>query len=218
MNCIDSLAARWLALHGELDEQGVTLLAVSKYHSGEAVAELAELGQVDFGESRPQALRDRAEKFPDLNWHMIGPLQKNKAKYVGRHAAVWHSLCDIEVAEAVAKYVEGRRLPVLLQVNISGERQKQGLEPDEVAGLLEKVKAIPELEVIGLMGMAAKSDGGDDEAVRDSFRMLRNLRDRLGDASVRELCMGMSGDFRIAVEEGATMVRLGTVLFGPEDD
>jgi len=210
------LAARWLAMHSELEEQGVTLLAVSKYHPDEAVAALAELGQTDFGESRPQALRDRAEKFPNLNWHMIGPLQKNKAKYVGRHAAVWHSLSDIEVAEAVAKHVEGRRLPVLLQVNISGERQKQGVEPDEVEALLEKVEAIPELEVIGLMGMAAKSDGSDDEAVRDSFRMLRNLRDQLGDASLRELCMGMSGDFRIAVEEGATMVRLGTVLFGSD--
>jgi len=214
----DSLAVRWLALHAELEEQGVTLLAVSKYHSDEAVAALAELGQIDFGESRPQALRDRSEKFPDLNWHMIGPVQKNKAKYIARHAAVWHSLCDIEVAEAVARHVEGRRLPVLLQVNISGERQKQGVEPGEAAALLDQVKSFPQLEVIGLMGMAAKSDGTDDSAVRDSFRMLRRLRDQLGDASLRELCMGMSGDFRIAVEEGATMVRLGTVLFGSDHD
>jgi len=213
-----TLSERWLSLHGELEEQGVLLLAVSKYHSDEAVAELAELGQIDFGESRPQSLRDRSEKFPDLKWHMIGPLQKNKAKYVARHAAVWHSLCDIEVAAAVAKYVEGRRLPVLLQVNISGERQKQGVDPRDVDGLLKQVKEIPQFEVIGLMGMAAKSDGSDDEAVRDSFRMLRNLRDQLGDASLRELCMGMSSDFRIAVAEGATIVRLGTVLFGPEDE
>lgn len=217
----DALAARWRALHAEVSDHGAVMLAVSKYHSDEDVAALAALGQRNFGESRPQALRDRAMRFPELNWHMIGPVQKNKAKYVGRFAAMWHSLSDIEVAEAVAKYVEGRELPVLLQVNISGERQKQGVEPEDVAALLAEVKAMPQLKVVGLMGMAAKSDadhgdGSDEGAVRASFRMLRDLRESLADASLRELCMGMSGDFRIAMEEGATMVRLGTVLFGSE--
>jgi len=214
MSTDQQLAARWQALHEETAACGVTMLAVSKYHSDEEVAALAALGQKEFGESRPQALRDRAQKFPELHWHMIGPVQKNKAKYIGRHAAVWHSLCDAEVAEAVARHVSGRELPVLLQVNISGEGQKQGVTPEEAAALLREVKAIAGLKVIGLMGMAAKSDGSDDNAVRTSFRMLRDLRDQLGDASLRELCMGMSGDFRIAMEEGATMVRLGTVLFG----
>ena len=212
----DALAARWRALHAEVSGHGAVLLAVSKYHSDEDVTALAALGQRNFGESRPQALRDRAQKFPELNWHMIGPVQKNKARYVGRFAAMWHSLSDIAVAEAVAKYVEGRELPVLLQVNISGERQKQGVAPEEAAELLAAVKAIPQLKVIGLMGMAAKANGDDDNAVRASFRMLRDLRESLADASLRELCMGMSGDFRIAIEEGATMVRLGTVLFGSE--
>jgi pyridoxal phosphate enzyme (YggS family) len=212
-----SPAASWEALNRETASKGVTMLAVSKYHSDAAVAALAALGQKDFGESRPQALRDRAQKFPDLNWHMIGPVQKNKAKYIGKHAFMWHSLCDIEVAEAVAGHVAGRRLPVLLQINISGEKQKYGVAPEDAPELLEAVRKLETLEVVGLMGMAAKSDGSDENAVRASFRMLRSLRDALADASVRELCMGMSGDFRIAMEEGATMVRLGTVLFGPAD-
>ena len=214
-----ALIKRWQTLHEETENHGATLLAVSKYHSDDEVAVLARAGQRDFGESRPQALRDRAQKFPHLHWHMIGPVQRNKAKYVGRYAAMWHSLCDIDVAREVAGYVENRQLPVLLQINISGEKQKYGVAPEEALSLLNAVKALPELKVVGLMGMAAKSVEGDDEqAVRASFRMLRNLRDELADESLGELCMGMSGDFRIAMEEGATMVRLGTVLFGPSDE
>lgn len=208
------LIERWKKLHDEVESHGATLLAVSKYNSDDEVATLAAVGQCDFGESRPQALRDRAQKFPGLSWHMIGPVQKNKAKYVGRYASVWHSLCDIAVAEKVAESVVGRELPVLLQVNISGEGQKFGVFPSEVPSLLEKVRTVSNLKVIGLMGMAAKNDGDDEESIRRSFRALRCLRDELADASLGELCMGMSGDFRIAMEEGATMVRLGTVLFG----
>lgn len=210
----NQLVDRWEQLHGELVKQDVTLLAVSKYNSDEEVAGLAAAGQVDFAESRPQALRDRAQKFPNLHWHMIGPVQKNKAKYVGQYASMWHSLSDINVAGKVAESVVGRQLPVLLQVNISGESQKFGVSPDEVPRLLEKVKKIPNLKVIGLMGMAAKNDADAEENIRRDFRVLRCLRDELADESLGELCMGMSGDFRIAVEEGATMVRLGTVLFG----
>ncbi len=185
------------------------MLAVSKYHSDDQVTALAGVGQVDFAESRPQALRDRAQKFPYLNWHMIGPVQKNKAKYVGKFATMWHSLCDLACAEAVARSVEGRRLPVLLQVNISGEEQKHGIAPDQAAEFLQRIRLFDSLQVVGLMGMAAR--GGD---VRNGFRSLRLLRDQFGDASLHELCMGMSGDYRIAIEEGATMVRLGTALFG----
>jgi hypothetical protein len=203
------LLDRWQLLHDEMEHGGVRMLAVSKYHSDEQVLTLAGAGQVDFAESRPQALRDRAQKFPYLNWHMIGPVQKNKARYVGRFATMWHSLCDLECAEAVARSVEGRRLPVLLQVNVSGEEQKHGIAPDQAAGFLQRIRLLDSLKVVGLMGMAAR--GGD---VRNSFRSLRLLRDQFGDASLHELCMGMSDDYRIAMEEGATMVRLGTALFG----
>jgi len=204
-----ALQARWRELCGELTPKGVQLLAVSKYSEDMAVECLIAAGQRDFGESRPQALRDRAEKYPECRWHMIGPLQKNKAKYVGRHAAMWQSLCDLETAEAVARHVEGRRLPVLVQVNISDESQKQGVAPEALPALLQALTGIEQLEVCGLMGMAAKT-GGE----REAFRQLRDLRERAGDGKLRELCMGMSGDWKVAVEEGATMVRLGSVLFG----
>jgi len=114
------LLQRWQALRSELDPGHVRLLAVSKYAPDESVHCLVDVGQMDFGESRPQNLRDRAERFPDVNWHMIGPLQKNKAKYIGRYAFMWHSVEDIETAKAVAAHVHGRKLPVMLQVNVHG--------------------------------------------------------------------------------------------------
>jgi PLP dependent protein len=208
----EATVARWRQLCAELETKDVRLIAVSKYAPDAAVACLVAAGQADFGESRPQQLRDRAEHFPGVHWHMIGPLQRNKAKYVGRHAAMWHSLEDLDTAREVARHVQGRRLPVLIQVNISGEGQKHGVSADALPALLAELHRIDQLKVIGLMGMAAEH-GGD---ARAAFARLRDLRDGLGDASLRQLCMGMSGDYRIAVEEGATMVRLGSVLFGAE--
>lgn len=186
------------------------LLAVSKYAPDEDICYLAGLGQVEFAESRPQALRDRAVRYPDLHWHMIGPLQINKAKYVGRFASCWHSVEDANTARAVAKQVSHRRLPVLLQVNISGQGHQHGVLPNGLPSLYEEVKEIPELEITGLMGMAPRNEGA-----RASFRKLRCLRDGLSDGSLGELSMGMSHDFHAAIEEGATIVRLGAAIFGP---
>ena len=135
------LISCWQQLHNKMNESGAHMLAVSKYHSDDEIRIVASCGQRDFAESRPQSLRDRAQTFPELNWHMIGPVQKNKAKYVGKFASMWHSLGSFEVAEAVAKHVKGRELPVLLQVNISGEDQKYGVTPEAVETLLEEVKA-----------------------------------------------------------------------------
>ena len=210
MDDSQSLLRHWRQLSDELDHTNTRLIAVSKYSSDEAVACLVEAGQKDFAESRPQSLRDRSQLFPDVCWHMIGPVQKNKAKYVGRHAAMWHSVEDEETALAVAKYVAGRRLPILLQVNVSGIPQQHGALPGNLPVLYEQVSRIPELEITGLMCMAPR-----DGDVRSCFRGLRSLRDVLADGSLGELSMGMSGDFRIAIEEGATMVRLGSALFGP---
>ena len=203
------LVQRWHVLKTELDAAGVCLIAVSKYTSDTAISCLAHAGQRVFAESRPQALRDRARRFPDLDWHMIGPMQKNKAKYVARHAAMWHSVEDIETARAVAKYVHGRSLPVLLQVNIADAPHQHGVRPGQLRGLYEQVRQLDGLVIVGLMCMAPRT--GD---VRAAFQRLRCLRDSLADGSLGELSMGMSGDFRIAVEEGATMVRLGSILFG----
>ncbi|MBL1353277.1 MAG: YggS family pyridoxal phosphate-dependent enzyme [Zetaproteobacteria bacterium] len=205
-----TLLKHWQDISTTLASTDTRLLAVSKYTTDEAVQILINAGQLDFAESRPQNLRDRAQKFPQIHWHFIGPLQKNKAKYIAEYAAIWHSLADLETAKMVAKHLKGRSLPCLIQVNISGESQKQGVQPDMLDEFYAKLVMLPALQVIGLMGMAAK---GED--VRLSFQTLRKLRDDLQkqDGSIRQLCMGMSGDWKIAVQEGATMVRLGSTLF-----
>lgn len=211
------LIDRWQSLQHELSASGARLLAVSKYASEEAVDRLVAAGQMDFGESRPQQLRDRALRHPSVRWHMIGPLQKNKAKYIARHAAAWHSLEDLETARAVAGLVEGRRLPVLVQVNVAGIAHQHGVHPDALPDLLAGLAELPSLLPAGVMCMAPQQ--GD---VRASFATLRGLRDRLFDGSLAGvdwlayhpvLCMGMSGDFRMAVEEGSDIVRIGSLLF-----
>jgi len=205
-----NLVKHWQDISSTLSATDTRLLAVSKYTTDKAVQMLLEAGHIDFAESRPQNLRDRAQMFPQANWHFIGPLQKNKAKYIAQYAMMWHSVADLDTAKVVAKHVKGRSLPCLIQVNISGESQKQGVLPEALEDFYAKLLALPELEIIGLMGMAAKGEG-----VRSSFQTLRKLRDDLQkqDGSVRQLCMGMSGDWEVAVEEGATMVRLGSTLF-----
>lgn len=207
-----ALLARWQSISDELRTKQVQLLAVSKYAPEQAVEALVQAGQQSFGESRPQALRDRAGRWPDRDWHMIGPLQKNKAKYIGRHASMWHSCESLETARAVAGYVSGPVLPVLIQVNISNNPDQHGVNPESVALFSEQLATVDGLKLAGLMGMVGK-----DGDMRHSFRQLRLLRDELFGGSFAELCMGMSGDYRIAIEEGATIVRLGTVLFGPRE-
>ncbi|HID36697.1 MAG TPA: YggS family pyridoxal phosphate-dependent enzyme [Ghiorsea sp.] len=204
------MISRWKGILNTLPEQ-TQLIAVSKYTHDANIETLAQAGQVDFGESKPQNLRDRAQKFPDLQWHMIGPLQKNKAKYVGKYAHMWHSCCDIEAAQAVAKHVASAPLPTLVQVNISGESKKQGVQPDELPLFLEQLSHIKELQLTGLMGMAAKD--GDAHV---AFKLLHRCRaDILRNyPAATALCMGMSNDWRIAIEEGATMIRIGSEIFG----
>ncbi|MDQ6968608.1 MAG: YggS family pyridoxal phosphate-dependent enzyme [Mariprofundaceae bacterium] len=204
------LVQTWADICCSLATSHTRLLAVSKYTSDEAVQMLIDAGQCDFAESRPQNLRDRAIKFPHAQWHFIGPLQKNKAKYIAQYACMWHSLCDLEAAQAVAKHLQKRTLPVLIQVNISGESQKQGVQPKALPELYTALSAMKELQIIGLMGMAAK-----DVNPAPAFRLLHELRDDLQQeyGTIRELCMGMSGDWETAVQEGATMVRLGSSLF-----
>lgn len=205
----EELLAHWQALTDELQAKQVQLLAVSKYAPDQDVETLIRAGQKCFGESRPQALRDRAGRWPDSDWHMIGPLQKNKAKYIGRHASMWHSCESLDTARAVADHVSGRALPVLIQVNITNNPDQHGIKPEDAARFADQLATQDGLRLAGLMGMVGKN--GD---VRMAFRQLRLLRDELFGGSFAELCMGMSGDYRIAIEEGATIVRLGTVLFG----
>ncbi len=206
------IVQRYQQLGGALQEAGVSMLAVSKYAPDEAVQLLIDAGQLQFGESRPQSLRDRAERWPECAWHMIGPMQKNKAKYIGRHAAMWHSCENLETAQAVAKYVTGRTLPVLIQVNVANAPGQHGVKPESVPAFAAALSEVGGLHLVGLMCMAPR--GGD---ARQAFRTVRNLRDDLFDGSLSQLCMGMSSDYQIAVQEGATMVRLGSILFGNWD-
>jgi len=208
------LIERWHSVRAELKAANVRMLAVSKYAPDDAVATLIEAGERQFAESRPQQLRDRALHWPACEWHMIGPTQKNKAKYIGRHAAAWHSCEDVETARKVAESLQGRELPVLIQVNLAGNAQQHGVVPEGAGALADALAAIEGLKLSGLMGMAPHVSEGDSGLARTSFRQLRCLRDDLFGGSFGELCMGMSGDYKIAIEEGATIVRLGTTVFG----
>jgi len=195
----------------------VRIVAVTKTHGPEAVRAALAAGLEDIGENRVQEALAKQEQLVGVpvRWHLIGPLQRNKARHaVGRFALI-HSVDREDLAAELDRRVaEGSRQPVLVEVNCSGEAQKSGVDPGSLAALLDRIAALPRLDLQGLMTMAALSD--DERIQRGAFARLRELRDRMQVAGHRlpELSMGMSGDFPAAVEEGATMVRLGTLLFG----
>lgn len=195
----------------------VVIVAVTKGHGPEAVGAALAAGLVDIGENRVQeALAKQAAVGPiGATWHLIGSLQRNKARQaVGRFGLI-HSVDRAELIDELEKRVApGLRQAVLVEVNCSGESQKGGVEPDQARALVDRVLGIPALEFRGLMTMAALT--GDEQIQRAAFGRLRRLKEALERDRIMapELSMGMSGDFTIAVEEGATMVRLGTILFG----
>ena len=195
----------------------VRIVAVTKTHGPEAVRAAFAAGLEDVGENRVQEALAKQDQLQDVpvRWHLIGSLQRNKARHaVGRFALI-HSVDRAELAEELARRVApGGRQAVLVEVNCSGESQKGGIEPEGLPDLLDRIGGLPSLELRGLMTMAALT--GDVAAQRAAFGRLRSERDRMAAAGypLPELSMGMSGDYPIAVEEGATMVRLGTLLFG----
>ncbi|HSE52022.1 MAG TPA: YggS family pyridoxal phosphate-dependent enzyme [Gemmatimonadales bacterium] len=195
----------------------VRIVAVTKTHGSEAVRAAFAAGLLDIGENRVQEALAKQDQLTDLpvRWHLIGTLQRNKARHaVGRFALI-HSVDRAELAEELARRVApGGRQAVLVEVNCSGESQKGGVEPAGLPALLDRISGLPSLELRGLMTMAALT--ADVAAQRTAFGRLRAERDRMTAAGypLAELSMGMSGDYPIAVEEGATMVRLGTLLFG----
>ena len=197
--------------------QPVTIIAVTKTFGPDAVRAAAGAGLRAVGENRVQEALEKQDALPDLaiDWHLIGTLQQNKARRaVGRFALI-HSVDRIALAQELDRRMpEGARQAVLVQVNCSGEPQKGGVEPGELPALLDAIRGCRRLEVRGLMTMAELTD--DTRRQRAAFRLLRGLRDTAVAAGhgLQELSMGMSSDFEVAVEEGATMVRLGTILFG----
>lgn len=195
----------------------VTIIAVTKTHPALAVTAAVEAGLTAVGENRVQEALTKQEALPGLvvEWHLIGSLQRNKARQAVNRFALIHSVDSLALAQELdRRAVAGQRQPVLVQVNCSGEPQKGGVEPDQLPALLEAVAGLGGLELRGLMTMAALTV--DLAVQRQAFRRLRELRDAAGLHGHRlpELSMGMSGDYLVAVEEGATMVRLGTLLFG----
>lgn len=212
---------------GRSDDE-ITIVAVSKTFPLEAVDSGLAAGLEHFGENRARQLRDKAQERPgafeggDLKWHMVGHLQRNKAKFVARHTDWFDALDSPRLAKELEKRAakNDRVLPCLVQVNISGEEQRFGLAPDETHDYLDHCAQYDHLTVKGLMAMASFVE--DPEEVRGEFRQMRELfetYDATGNPRVemRELSIGMSNDFEVAVEEGSTMVRLGTSIFGPRD-
>jgi pyridoxal phosphate enzyme (YggS family) len=201
------------------DPGGVTLIAVGKTFPAAAVQAAVAAGVTDLGENRVQEAAAKRPQVSGGRWHLIGPLQRNKARMALEVFDVVHTLDRPELAERLdlllAESWPQRRLPVLLEVNLGDEPQKSGVSPSAAAALLRRVLALGHLEARGLMAIPPWCE--EPEASRPHFRALRELRDRL-EAEVGvplpELSMGMSHDFELAIAEGATMVRVGTALFG----
>jgi len=193
----------------------VHLLAVSKTKPPEAVREAADCGLRLFGENRVQEAQSKIPMCPaGLEWHLIGHLQSNKAKVAVRHFQMIHSVDSLKLLQALETHAT-TTLPVLLQVNVSGEAAKFGMKPDEVAEAIEAANQMHKVEVHGLMTIPPFSP--DPEKTRVHFSALRNLRDQLQEKTgtpLPELSMGMSHDLEVAIEEGSTWVRIGTDLFG----
>lgn len=196
----------------------VTLVAVSKTHPPEAIREAANAGLTVFGESRVQEARAKIPLCPSgISWHLVGHLQSNKVKHAVQLFEVIHSVDSFRLLEAVDRACDeaGRRMDVLLEVNVSGEAVKFGLGPEAVPDVLKRANELMRVNVAGLMTMPPFAE--DAEKARPHFRRLRELRDKWRAESgfaLDQLSMGMSGDFEVAIEEGATLVRVGTALFG----
>jgi hypothetical protein len=205
-----TIASRLRAVRAAIPA-GVTLVAVSKGQPVEALREAYAAGHRDFGENYVQEWRDKAAALADLPgiaWHFVGSLQTNKVKYLVGRVALVHAVDREELGREIARRsaAAGVTTRVLVEVNVSGEGSKAGCAPEEAPALVAALRALPGLEVAGLMCIPDPS-----EPPRPRFAMLRELAAGLG---LRELSMGMSGDYREALAEGATLVRVGTAIFG----
>ena len=197
----------------------VTLLAVSKGHPPDAVRALADAGQMLFGENKVQEGKAKIPLCPGkLLWHMIGHLQSNKCRDAVQFFDMIESVDSLAIATEINRMAEksGKTVPILLEVNVAGESSKFGYKPQAILEELEKINALPKIEIHGLMTVPPYSP--TPERSRAYFRQLRELKgdcEKILGAPLPHLSMGMSGDFEIAIEEGATLIRVGTALFGP---
>ncbi|SMO59257.1 YggS family pyridoxal phosphate-dependent enzyme [Gracilimonas mengyeensis] len=203
------------------DPEEVLLVAVSKTKPNEDILEAVQAGQLHFGENRMKDLEDKMLEIanPDISWHFIGNIQTNKIKYIAERVNWIHSVEKAKYLKEIEKRAgkANRVVNALIQVNISDEQQKGGCKPGDLAGILEKAQNYEHVKVKGLMGMARFVD--DPEEVRSEFKLLKELFDshqeyNKGSVELKHLSMGMTNDMEVAIEEGATMVRVGTAIFG----
>lgn len=202
------------------DPKSVQLIAVSKTKPMELIHEAYAAGQVDFGENRVQELREKHPELPDAHWHAIGALQRNKVKYIAPFVHLIHSVDNekllAEINKQAAKH--DRIIDCLLQINISDEPQKGGLSESEAHTLAsESLSNYPHVRILGIMGMAEFTS--DQAVIRAQFKRLKATAATLApleteQLQMKELSMGMSGDFEVAIQEGATLVRIGSAVFG----
>lgn len=194
----------------------ITLIAVTKTVGVNGIREAFAAGIRHFGESRVQEARNKIDQLSSLEphpaWHLVGHLQTNKAKPAVELFDFIHSVDSAKVAQAISDHAL-RGISVLIQVNVAGEESKSGFSPDEISQAVTEISSLPHIDVRGLMTIAPYTRHPED--VRPVFRRLRQLRDSLG---LEQLSMGMTDDFEVAIEEGATMVRIGRAIFGDRED
>jgi PLP dependent protein len=201
--------------------EDVKIIAVTKYVSAERAQEALKAGVANLGENRDEGLLEKIGLVKDKPiWHFIGTLQTRKVKNIIEHVTYIHSLDRLSLAKEIDKRAASK-VNCLIQVNASGEESKHGLEPEDVLDFVSELKQFPNILVSGLMTMAPNTK--DEQVIRDSFKKMKNLQCeiqslKLDYAPCNELSMGMSNDFQIAVEEGSTMVRIGTALVGNESE
>lgn len=202
----------------------IKIIAVSKTHTPQAIVAAYEAGARIFGENYVQELTEKQkileEKGMIPEWHFIGHLQTNKVKYIAPFVSLIHSVDSEKLALEISRQAQkhNRTIDILMQVNTSGEISKSGCEPEESVDLAEKIIKIPNIKLLGLMTIGTFSD--NETIIRREFRLLKSILDEINSKlsiNLTELSMGMSHDFEIAIEEGSTMVRIGTAIFGERD-
>ena len=201
----------------------VTLIAVSKTKPVEMLQTIYDAGSRDFGENKVQEMCDKIEQLPtDIRWHMIGHLQTNKVKYIVGRVSLIHSVDSLHLAQEIEKQAAKLDVivPILIEVNIAEEESKFGIHKEETISLVREVAALPHIRIQGLMTIAPYVENPEDN--RAYFRGIKQLsvdiaRENIDNVSMDCLSMGMTGDYEVAIEEGATMVRVGTGIFGARD-
>ncbi len=195
----------------------VTLVAVSKTKSLEEISQAYEAGQRVFGENKIQEMASKWEELPkDITWHMIGHVQRNKVKYMAHFVGLIHGVDSIKLLKEIQKQAikHNRTIQCLIQIRIAEEETKFGLPEEELEGLIQAAEDLPNVQIVGLMGMATFTDNQDQ--ITSEFNKLKNIFDNVRNSSsnINTLSMGMSGDYSVAIECGSNMIRVGSKIFG----